>query len=370
MLLHTGRPRAAALAAREVVLRMGVEPVPGAPGEREVQGDAVGLWALADLVAGIAAALSEAPATPDPPGWWTAADLARPQVGAWRDFFRGPGAPGLRKWLAQAAPYRDDIRRTLAEEGVPPDLWVLAILESGLDMEARSSSNAVGPWQLVPGTARYLGLLINADRDQRRDWEAATRAACRYLCELKNDLGSGLLALAAFNCGPSRVLRQVAARDDDEFWDLDLPAETRNYVPRALALAQIVEADDPGSGNPLDYDLVSLPHPVGVADLARAAGTDVAALRELNPAWLRDVTPADGHPVRARIPRGTAEAVAAALRNGGLPAVHPQAHRVVRGETLWGISHRYGVSLNALLRANGLTRRSVLRPGQRLRIPG
>ncbi len=308
---------------------------------------------------------------------------ARPEVLRWREHFLGEGARTVDRWLRQAAPYRADVLRVLGEEGLPKELWVLTLLESGLDPAARSPSNAVGPWQLVSPTARYLGLVISADRDQRRDWEIATRAACRYLGELKRDLGDGLLALAAFNCGPGRVQRLAAGREKALFWDLDLPAETRRYVPRAMALASILDDGEdavrnlPAADPPLNYEVVTLTHPVRVADLARVCETPAESLRVLNPAWLRDTTPADGHEVRARVPEGAAVKVREGLEKGLLAEAKPQpaartgrVHRVKPGDTLWAIARRYNVSVKALQGANALRKSSLLRIGQKLRIPG
>jgi len=316
---------------------------------------------------------------PDP--WWKDADLDRPQVEHWKKTFRSSSYDrSLQNWIEDASPYAPHVRKILQEEGLPPELWVLTLLESGFRPEARNrTSSAVGPWQFLAATARHTGLLLSADRDQRRDWEESTRAACRYLNELRDEFGNGLLALAAFNCGPSRVHRAMTSSQKKSFWALDLPQETERYVPRALALASLVGdgEQEPYRMDPddaLEYETVTLPHPVSVESLARVCDASPAELRRLNPSWLRSVTPGDGHPVHARVPEGKRKDVKEALADGSLakPVVTAQhrVHHVKAGDTLWSIAKRYGTALDTLRRAYGLSTSSVIRVGQTLRIPG
>jgi membrane-bound lytic murein transglycosylase D len=314
---------------------------------------------------------------PTPSAWWKEADLRRPEVIRWMETFRSEGKRGLQHWMEDAAPYAPHVRAILLEEGLPSELWVLTLLESGSRPDARSPSAAVGPWQVLPATARHNGLVLSEDRDERRDWEQSTRAACRYLLALRREVGGSLLAIAAFNCGPGRIQREVKRSGTKEFWALDLPRETERYVPRALALIQLVGAVGPEkisatSGEALAFEVVGLPHSVRVKDLARVAGSSEEALHRLNPGWLRPVTPGDGNPVQARVPAGAGSRVRAAIAEGTLATVTlapDRVHRVAPGDTLWAISRRYQVRLNDLREVNGIEG-DVLRPGQTLRIPG
>jgi membrane-bound lytic murein transglycosylase D len=264
----------------------------------------------------------------------------------------------------------------LVEGGLPPDLWVLTIMESGMNTHARSHANAVGPWQFMSRTGRHYGLIISSDRDQRRDWTTSTRAAARYLAELQATFGDGLLALAAFNCGPSCVRRAIGESESDRFWDLNLPRETREYVPKALALIDLVGAGDrlPFRVDPeeaMQYEEAAIDYPVLIQDLARVCRLNSKQLKRLNPAWLRQVTPMDGHPVRARVPLGTQERVQAALASRDLAeATDPRVHRVESGESFWVISRQYDVPLDELLEANAMTGRETLHPGDLIRLPG
>ena len=320
----------------------------------------------------------EDPFRQSPSPWWQSTDLARPEVVASKNDLLADDGRGLRTWLRRAEPLLPDMLRILEEAGLPPEIWVLAIVESGLRYDARSRSNAVGLWQFVPNTANHSGLLVTLDRDQRRDWEASTRAASRYLIELKSRFDDGLLALAAFNCGPSRVSREIAGRDEVTFWDLDLPPETRRHVPRVLALADLLGAGDKidldsAESDPPRYEVLTLPHPVRVVDLARECNMNTGDLKKLNPSWLRPVTPGDGHPVEARVPLGRKETVLAGFRAGRLPEIKltpGRVHEIRSGETLWGISRRYSVGLQTLLQLNDMSGKEIIRPGHVIRLPG
>jgi membrane-bound lytic murein transglycosylase D len=266
--------------------------------------------------------------------------------------------------------------RVLEELDLPPELWVLTLLESGLNPRARSRSGAVGVWQFVARTGEHYDLLITSDRDERRDWEAATQAAARYLADLRRHLGDGLLALAGFNCGPYCVRRAMKEAGATEFWELDLPRETEQYVPKALALIDLLGA---GGREPhrveaskgFRYEWARVTHPVLISDLARVCGLGTEDLRRLNPSWKRQITPMDGHPVLARVPPGRVEAVREALADGTLAeARDPHVHKVQRGETLWSIARNYEVKLGDLLEANNLTGKELIHPGDLIRLPG
>jgi membrane-bound lytic murein transglycosylase D len=161
--------------------------------------------------------------------------------------YRGPDRPLMEKALDQASSRLPEIRSMLEAEKLPPDLAYIPLVESALAPKQVSAAGAAGPWQLTPATARALGLRVDAVADERLDLHKSTRAGCRYLRNLILDFGSGssvMLALAAYNLGPTRVKQAVMKVVEDpikqrNFWYLyrarALPGETREYVPKVFA---------------------------------------------------------------------------------------------------------------------------------------
>lgn len=132
------------------------------------------------------------------------------------------------------------IEKILKEEGLPDDFKYLAVAESGLT-QARSYVGALGFWQFMEGTAKDYGLTINKDIDERKHLEKSTRAACEYLRKAKEKLGSWTLAAAAYNRGVNGIKNNLDNQYSDNFFDLNLNAETSRYVFRIIALKEIIE---------------------------------------------------------------------------------------------------------------------------------
>lgn len=170
---------------------------------------------------------------------------AEPPVLAWQERLLGPQQELLRTWLARGEAYREMMSRELRARGLPDELRYLSMMESGFNPTARSHVGAVGLWQLMPATARELGLSVRVGRDERRDPLLATRAAARLLRSLYLQLDDWSLTMAAYNCGIGCVKRAIDTHQTRDFWALRargaLPAETRDYVPRIIAAARVGE---------------------------------------------------------------------------------------------------------------------------------
>lgn len=140
-------------------------------------------------------------------------------------------------------PYFKLIDRILTEYGLPRQLKYLAVIESNLKPQSVSWAGAVGPWQLMPSTARQLGLKVSHRYDERTNYTKSTRAAAIYLRDLYNELGDWLLVMAAYNGGTAHVNYAINRSHSRNFWNLQyyLPAESREYVKKFIGTHYIFE---------------------------------------------------------------------------------------------------------------------------------
>ncbi|HET8649390.1 MAG TPA: LysM peptidoglycan-binding domain-containing protein, partial [Gemmatimonadales bacterium] len=249
-------------------------------------------------------------------------------------------------------------------------------------------ARATGMWQFMRGTARAYGLRVDSWVDERRDPYKATEAAAQYLSDLYKQFGSLYLAAAAYNAGGGSISRSIRRMPDDDadtvitdatFFRLYdtrlLHRETADYVPKLIAAALIAKQPEqygftvPDSLGPVSYDSLVVPGMVGLDVLAKLAHVTVSSLRELNPQYIKLVTPPDGKSV-VRLPAGTGEIAAAAFAK--LPAsqrvsfVH---YTVRRGESISVIAHHFHISQRELLAANPRVKPRRLQIGQHLIIP-
>ncbi|HEY8256495.1 MAG TPA: LysM peptidoglycan-binding domain-containing protein [Gemmatimonadales bacterium] len=303
------------------------------------------------------------------------------------DFFRGPARERFGIWLTRMPRYEWMIRDRLQKEGLPGDLVYLALIESGFSNSATSRARAVGMWQFMKGTAKLYGLRVDSWVDERRDPYRATDAAARHLRDLNKRFGSMYLAAAAYNAGAGKVSRGLGRLPDDEADSVNTDAtffrlydtkllrrETKDYVPKLIAAALIAKEPrrygfDLGAAQPSAYDSIVVPGMTGLDVIARMADTTVAAIREMNPQYLRLATP-PGVPAVIRVPSGLGPATVAAYAE--LPAskrVTFVEHVVRQGETMGGIASRYHVSLRLLTDANPRVRGRALRIGQLIVVP-
>jgi membrane-bound lytic murein transglycosylase D len=303
------------------------------------------------------------------------------------DFFQGRGRERMAIWLNRMPRYEAMIRERLQGDSLPGDLVYLALIESGFSNTATSRAKAVGMWQFMKATGKGYGLRVDSWVDERRDPYRATDAAVKHLRDLNRRFGSLYLAAAAYNAGSGKVSRGLGRLPDEEsdstnsdatFFRLYdtrlLKRETKDYVPKLIAAALIAKQPQRygfkvEKAQPIAYDSIIVPDMTGLDVLARLADTTVAAIRELNPQYLRLATPPGARSL-VRLPSGHGPMTAAAYAE--LPPrqrVTFVEHFVARGETLSGIALRYRVGQSLLIAANPKAKSRSLRIGQRIVVP-
>ena len=297
------------------------------------------------------------------------------------EYFLNRGRKFFEDALVRSGLYRPLIEQVFQEEGLPLDLINLALVESAFKPQAVSRARARGIWQFIQGTATRYGLKVTSDIDERSDPEKSTRAAARYLKDLYEIFDDWNLVLAAYNWGEGNIKRLVERTGTADFWKLAdmpkrMPTETRKHVP--LILAGAILSRNPGKygftaelEQPLRYDTVIVSKPVDLGAVAKTLNTTVNELRKLNPALKSNRTPAKYPDFELRVPAGGDSEQYALIEK--LPAANVVAvdgkHKVVQGDTLYGLALRYGVRLADLQEANDLTSKSILRIGMLLETP-
>ncbi len=277
--------------------------------------------------------------------------------------------------------YREIILEELRKEGLPEELVWMPVIESWFKNRALSTASALGMWQFIASTGYRYGLKRDRYIDERMDPEKASHAAVLYLKELHSWFGDWTTALAAYNCGETRVRRLIQQQRIaymDNFWDLYqmLPRETRRFVPRFIATVLIVNNPDqygvelPEPDPPLRYETLRINKPIQLSALSTNIGVSSETLAELNPELRHKSTPEQEYELK--VPVGTADQAAEAAASLAR-YVPPEAtyvyHYVRRGETVSGIASRYRTSISAIASANNLRRNYLIRPGQSLKVP-
>ena len=295
--------------------------------------------------------------------------------------FTGPERKFFVESYKRSGQYRDYILGALRKAGLPEELSWLPLIESGFKVRAFSRARALGLWQFIPSTGYKFGLKRNKYIDERFDFIKSTDAAIAYLQELHSIFGDWATVLAGYNCGEGRVLKVIRSQKVnylDNFWDLyqRLPRETARYVPRFFATLHIVKNpgkygfDDLSAGAPPRFETLEINRQVHLKYIAEAIGSDLETLRALNPELRYNIVPPE--PYKLRVPHGRKENLRTAIKTIPVAKLPQRAyvwHRVRYGQNLSAIARRYRTSVSAIMRANNLRRRNMIRAGKRLKIP-
>lgn len=330
----------------------------------------------------------------------------------------------------RAAPYMHLILDEIEAKNLPGELALLPVVESAFIPEAYSRSAAAGLWQFIPSTGRLFGLEQNSWYDGRRDIYASTVAATSYLKELSEEFnGDFFLALASYNYGKGNISKAIMRNEyqglPTDYWSLDLPKETEDYVPRLLAIAKLfANADQYGIRlqpipNKRYCEVVNVGSQLDIDKAAELAQTPLSHFLKLNPCFKKGSTAPDG-PHRLLVPSDHVHAfkqnlarlpyeervaqrwrqeqlLADKIRQNELVAqktraeeeeriasrkkheivvakssysspVPTQSYKVQHGETLSGIAKNYGTSIDTLRQINRLSKNQV-NSGSYLKVP-
>lgn len=309
-----------------------------------------------------------------------------PMTEQWIRYFQGRGRKYMEVYLERSTRYLPMMKNTLRENGLPEDLVYISLIESGFSPLAHSHANAVGYWQFIRATGKRYGLMVDPFIDERRDPVLSTRAAAEYFKALYNLFGSWHLAMASYNVGENRVKHAVMKYYTRDFWTLvknrrAFPKETKHYVPKFIAAALIARNPEKyGFTNiafqpPLAFDAVALTNPISMSKLATAMNVEVETLKLLNPKFRGDYVPQyRGNETMIRVPVGTAAIATASIVGAYSPqpkiiAADYYYYRVRSGDSLSTIARKHRTSIATVRRLNNLGNRTLLRVGQKLRVP-
>jgi len=290
----------------------------------------------------------------------------------------------LKRAIERSATYLGMMRRIFREYHLPENLVYLSIVESNLNSKARSSANALGIWQFMRQTGRIFNLNQSWWHEDRYDPVKSTHAAARYLTNLHRQFeGDWELALAAYNSGSGRVRKAQRKakrlKKNPIYWNLDLPRETRGYVPAFYAVANLfsdLEKYGFETVAALEKEQITqsleVPGGISLSKIAGILNIGYQDFKKLNPSLIKGMTPATLTTYAIKIP-ATMNIENEQLEKIDLLKQFRQKfwkhHKVKKGDTLWAISRNYRIPISKIKAFNQFRRKNLLRIGQKIMLP-
>lgn len=303
----------------------------------------------------------------------------------WKNYYLKQNATNATSLLNKGAPYKQIVENILLYHNLPRELYYLGLIESRYEKRIKSPVGALGPWQFLAATGREYGLIIDRYYDERTNLIKSTHAAAEYFKDLYNIFGSWELALSAYNSGEYGVIRKMRQAGTRDFYELSrrkvLPPETRNYIPKILAIMHIdknkaqygVKVKKPifPLGHYENTYLVELKTQRKLKEIASEIGIDITQIRSLNPELRGYYTPKlkNKQTYSLRLPRTKNERVIASAPVQALKVskkILPDHHIVKHGENLSTIANLYDMPLAQIFIINEGLEKRTLHPGDKV----
>lgn len=284
----------------------------------------------------------------------------------------------VQRMTERGSRYLFHIVEEVDRRGMPTEIALLPFIESAFNPQAMSSARASGMWQFIPSTGRSFELTQNVFRDDRRDVLASTRAALDYLQKLHGMFGDWHLALAAYNWGEGNVQRAVARNQrlgrPTDYDSLNMPRETRYYVPKLQAVKNIVANPDafglslPTLSNHPYFLAVPIERDIDIDVAAKLSGLSIDDFKALNPQMNRPVILAAGTP-QVLLPYDNANLFVHALRRHKGPLATWTAWVVPKNMKPADAARQVGMDEDHLREVNRIPPRMLVRAGSTLLVP-
>lgn len=308
-------------------------------------------------------------------------NFVRPDNLLYEEYLEKYTTPPQLKWLdiamARADLYIDFIDDLIAKNNLPAELLFLPVVESSYRQNAISRSGAMGIWQFMRNSVAEHDIKIDDWVDERKDFWKSTEGALAKLKYNYDVLGDWMLALAAYNCGLGKVQRVIKASNIRDYWELSeknlLPKETIHYIPKLLAVADIlthrgrVGLSTPWR-DPVKWERVNTDYSVSIKRLAKATNIPYNLLKTINMELRYDITPGRKD-YYLKVPKGKGAIVKDIVATSKDKLMRFHMYRIVQGDTLYALALHYGVPVDMILNYNRNLRSETLSIGRKILIP-